>query len=386
MYELLIFKVAIMKLKNFTLVLIAVFALNSLHAQLEVNEDFDYPVDRPLVLNPIAGEANYDETTDWWTARNSRADVVSFTMAEGSLVYEGYSSGVGNSLYYDGTNGPGFHKEFPEEVSFQENETFYVSFLIQFDDVQASGTDYFFGIKMDRDPGSFNWGGRIFARNDMFTAGKFDIGINKSDSPAAEWTEAGDRLNPNETYLFVMRYDIGDVAESRAAQDEEGYEWDDVMRVYINPDLSAGEPEVASIHHEDAGLRDIRRWGATSVFGGASAIYKRSPAEGAAPTYRMDAIRVGRTWEDVVPVSSSIAGIEAQNSDFKWYVENGQIHLSGLTNAYDGFELIGLTGQTRLTGRISGSASVINSSSLGRGIYILKLSGDRPAAAKIVIP
>lgn len=380
--------------KKITLLFVAAFFLfTQMNAQIVWVEDFDYPSGTPLVSDPVAGEANYDELTQWWTARNGRADVLSLTMTDGPLMYEGYSDGEGNALAYDGTNGPGFHKAFVnadgDSIQFYENSTFYISFLVNFSDDPASGTDYFFGIKMDLNPGSFNFGSRIFAKNDMFTNGKVDIGINKSDSPGAEWysvSNDGALLEPNETHLFVIRYDIGDVAESREAQDAEDYEWDDVMRVFINPDISAGEPASAHIHHEDPGLRDIRRWGATQIFGGAEAIYKRTPAEGTAPTYVIDAIRVGHTWDDVVPfMDDTSVAFQDVSANFDFHVRNKRIHVSNPDQAFTDFRLIGLTGQTLMSGNLNGTSTEINAASLNSGIYILQLQGASNAAAVKVL-
>jgi len=380
--------------KKITLLFVAAFFLFTYgNAQIVWIEDFDYPANTPLVANPVVSEANYDDLTHWWTARNDRTEVLSLMVTDSTLVYDGYSDGVGNSLAYDGTNGPGYHKAFVnadgDTIRFLENSTLYISFLINFSDIAASGTDYFMGIKMDLGPGSFNWGGRVFAKNDMFTNGKVDIGINKSDSPGAEWysvSNDGALLEPNETHLFVIRYDIGDVAESREAQDAADYEWDDVMRVYINPDLTQGEPEAAHIHHEDPGLRDIRRWGATTIFGGGHAVYKRTPAEGTAPTYVMDAIRVGHTWEDVVPrMDDTSIAFEVINSRFDYYVRNKQIYVANLDQAFSSYRVIGLTGQTMLSGNLNSNSSQINASDLETGIYILQLYGGSDAAAVKVL-
>ena len=380
--------------KKITLLFVAAFMLFTYgNAQIVIVEDFDYPDNTPLVADPVAGQANYDELTQWWTASNNRADVLSLMITDSPLEYPNFFESVGHAVAYDGTNGPGFHKAFVnadgDTIQFLENSTFYISFLINFSDDEASGTDYFFGVKMDLGPGSFNWGSRFFAKNDMFTDGKIDIGINKSDSPGAEWyseSNDGALLEPNETYLFVLRYDIGDVAESREEQDGDDYEWDDVMRVYINPDLTQGEPEVAHIHHEDPGLRDIRRWGATQIFGGGHAIYKRTPAEGTAPTYIMDAIRVGHTWEDVVPMDDTSVDFANIDSRFDYYVNNKHIYISNTDQAFSSFRVIGLTGQTMLSGNLNSNSSQINASALETGIYILQLyGGSNAAAVKVLI-
>lgn len=377
-----------------TLIVFALFIFNYANAQIVLVEDFDYPASTPLVADPVAGEANYDELTQWWTASNSRADILNLMMTDSTLVYEGYSDGVGNSLAYDGTRGPGFHKAFVnadgDTISFEENSTLYMSFLINFSDMPASGSDYFLGIKMDLGPGSFNWGGRFFAKNDLFTNGKIDLGINKSDSPGAEWysiSNDGALLDPNETHLVVLRYDIGDVAESREAQDAADYQFDDTMRVYINPVIADGEPEVAHIQHEDPGLRDIRRWGATTIFGGAHAIYKRTPEQGTAPAYVMDAIRVGITWEDVLPyVDDTSVASEFAKTDFDFYVNKKQIHVSNLDNSFTSYRIIGITGQTMQSGIVNGNSASINASSLNNGIYILQMQGtSNSAAVKLLI-
>lgn len=368
-----------MKEKIFTLLIVcALGATTALRAQVLLEDHFDYPVDRPIVLNPEAGTSNTDEETGWITMSNSRADVESLKIVEGSLSYQGYES-PGNALYYDGSFGPGFFKML-DEIAV-ENETVYISFLINFDAGLALGSDYFFAIKMEENPSSFNWGGRIYAMDNEFT-GDIILGINKLDGET-QWAPADKQLAPGETHFVVMRYDIGDVTETPEEEREQSGNFDDEMRLYLNPDLSADEPEEADLEHIDPDTRDIRRWGASQVFGGAAAIYQRTPEESAAPKYTIDAIKVGRTWEDVVPVATSSP--KKPVTDFNYYVNNKRIYLSNTGSNFNQYSVINLAGQPVLSGTIGNNTEVINAEVLRNGVYILNLTGKTRQAVKLII-
>lgn len=368
-----------MKEKIFTLMLVCVLsASTALHAQVLLEEHFDYPADRPLILNPEAGTENVDELTGWITMSNSRADVESLNIVEGSLSYQGYES-PGNALYYDGTFGPGFFKLLEDPVL--ENETVYISFLVNFEPGLALGTDYFFAIKMEASATSNNWGGRVFAM-DSETTGDIILGINKLDGET-QWASTEKHLTPGETHLVVMRYDIGDVTETPEEEREQSGNFDDVMRLYINPELSAEEPEEADLEHEDPEIRDIRRWGATQVFGGAAGVYQRTPDESIAPQYTIDAIKVGSTWQDVVPVATSISAMP--EVDFNYYVNNKRIYLSDTGRNFSQYSIINLAGQTVLSGTIGSDSETIDANMLRNGIYILNLTGQTRQAVKFII-
>ena len=368
-----------MKEKIFTLLFIAVLsAFTALHAQVLLEEHFDYPVNRPLILNPEANTENVDELTGWRTMRNSRSAVESLNVVEGSLSYRGYES-PGNALNYDGSFGPGFFKLL--DTTVVDNETVYISFLINFEPGLALGTDYFFAIKMEPSGASNNWGGRIYAM-DSESTGDIILGINKLDGEA-QWASTENHLTPGETHFIVMRYDIGRVTETPEEEREQSGNFDDVMYLYINPELSAEEPEVADLQHEDSDIRDIRRWGASQVFGGAAGVYQRTPDDRLAPKYKIDAIRAGRTWQDVVPVATSVP--VNREVDFNYFVNNKRIYLSNTGNNFNQYQVINLAGQSVLSGKIENDSEVINADALRNGIYILNLTGKSRQAVKLVV-
>ncbi len=370
-----------MKVKKFTITcLIALYATLGIQAQVLFHEDFDYPAGRPLILNPEAGVANFDELTQWTTYSNAFAAIETFTITEEPLSYEGYSEGVGNALYYNGIQGGGVFKPLSELII--QEETFYVSFLVNFQEGAASGADFMLGMKMNPGAADFNWGSRLFAMDD-FVSGDFMIGINKLSGGTTTWGTEGPFIKPEETYLFVIKYEIGEIVGESLAEERGHY--DDVMSLFVNPEIAENEPEVPTLKHVDPAQSDIRRWGNTTVFGGAHSFYLRAPAEGLVPKYIIDDIRVGRTWQDVIqPTSTSVENLPKQNVTY--FLNNQQLKFRGLETARTDYRVFSMTGQTLLTGAINNDEAGIDVSGLKKGIYIVQLGTDLPTAIKVLIP
>ncbi len=368
-----------MKNKTFTILfLVALFATVNLQAQRVFIEEFDYPAERPLILNPVAGEANFDDLTGWTTYKNDNAAIETFTMTNAPLTYEGYSDGIGNALYYNGIQGGGVFK--PLDSLFTENETFYLAFLVNFQESEADGSEFMMAVKLNPGPSDYNWGARIFAQKD-FVTGDFMIGINKLAGGNTEWATEGPFLAPDQTHLFVVKYEIGDVV-GESKEEEEG-NFDDVMTLYIDPAIGETEPETFTLQHSDPNQSDIRRWGNTAVFGGAHSLYLRAPAEGGVPQYIIDDIRVGYSWNDILPATTSVPVFDA--TELTHFVRNQRVYISGAED-YSSYSLYSITGQAVLSGSLQAADSGIDVSSLKKGIYIIRLNGSVPAAMKVFVP
>jgi len=369
-----------MKNKTFTILfLVALFATVNLQAQLVFNEEFDYAADRPLILDPEAGVANFDELTGWTTYKNDNAAIETFTMTDAPLTYEGYSDGIGNALYYNGIQGGGVYKPF--DSLFIENQTFYLAFLVNFQESEADGSEFMMAVKLNPGPTDYNWGARIFAQKDFIT-GDFMIGINKLSGGNTTWATEGPFLAADETHLFVIKYEIGAiVGESR--EEEEG-SYDDVMTLFIDPEIGETEPEAFTLQHSDPNQSDIRRWGNTTVFGGAHSLYLRAPAEGGVPKYILDDVRVGYSWTDILPANTSVP--VSSFDKIHHYVSNKNIHFANADFNNTDFRVLSITGQTMISGELVNGHDAIDASSLPTGIYIVQLNTARPAAFKVLIP
>ena len=367
-----------------TFLMCALFSIGASQAQLLFEENFDYDADRPLIMDAIASSDNFDGVTGWSTQSNSTAGDNTFNITSAPLTYNGYlGSEIGNALKYSGTAGQGIFKLFSQNV--RNDSTVYISFLINFPNELVSGGDYFLGIKMEPSATSTNWGGRIFASVDPSYAGEeVSLGINKMSGGTTTWVNSttGPFFPANTTHLMVMKYHVG-VLNGKSAAEEAG-NFDDVMSLYVNPPLTGVEPETPDMIHQDRNQNDLYRYTQSGlVFGGARGLYLRSSAAGNAPAYTIDGIRVGLSWEDVIPAPNALKNASAHN--FSYRMEHNNIVVTASDFNYNRFELMNLSGQRMLSGSLTEANGRIDVSSLHAGVYILSLQGSQRATAKIII-
>jgi hypothetical protein len=375
-----------MKQKIFTL-FATLFLLScwAAHAQLLMTENFDYPSGIALVQNPISNSDNYSGLTGWSTQSSSVSAIDCYDIASAPLTYNGYvSSGIGNALKYSGLSGQGVFKLFP--INVRNDSAVYISFLLYVpNDEMITGGDYFFGLKMEASASSTNWGGRLFAMVDpSHTGQEVMFGINKGSGGTTTWVNfgTGPFYPANQTLLIVYKYKVG-VLNGKNATDETG-KYDDQMSVYVNPSLTGGEPATPTLYNADPTQKDIYRYTSTgSVLGGARGIYLRSSAEGNAPAFIMDGIRVGLTWNDVMPAPTGIKTTTADN--FRYKVDDSKHILVFVPQSlYTSYRLVSVSGQQVLAGQLNSETS-IDASSVRPGAYILNLSGSASASAKVIL-
>jgi len=383
-----------MKIKIFThFLLLMVLSSGLLFAQegedellpVLFTEDFDYPSERPLILNPEPSNANFDELTGWSTQSNTLAADQVFAMTTVPLTYEGYSDGVGNALAYNGLRGQSVFKPF--EQGANDGQTIYMSFLIRFDQAFANGSDFLLGLKMDANAGENNWGGRLYAQDDLVT-GDFILGINKMSGGSTTWVnDEAKFVKPDETVLLVIKYYVG-VLNGESAEEEAG-NYDDEMWLFINPTIGDEEPAEADLYHADPDQRDIWRISsAGNAFGGARSMYLRSAAEGSVPSYAIDDIRVTRAWADLFDADEepvSAGEILQQPDELNLFVANKQIHITDGNSRFQNYRVVNITGQVMLNGSLNDSNTAIDASGLKSGVYILIAEGDAIVSRKIFI-
>ena len=372
-----------MKSKIFTLIaLCALLSIGSLKAQLYMEENFDYPVDS-LIKKPVVSTQNLQATNGWSTQTSSNALNNAWNISTPGLTYSGYYAGAAsNALSYVGNPTlvtPSVYKSWKHSI--YQDSTFYISFLINFDRNTAPilGTDFFFGIKN----GLFsetNWGALIYATfdNQTMPAGQeINIGIKKSSTGLGVYNQSN--IAANTTHLFVMKYKLGKLGASAAAD----VPYDDQMALFINPPTTGGEPSTPTLTNNDTGSKDLYRWGSTKPFGGAMQVILKSPSvANTTPLYSIDAIRVGLTWADVMTLKTGLSSTTA--NDYRYTIDNKMI--SVYTSNYSGYEIVSLSGQKMLAGSLKSQNEKIDASSLSTGIYILNLHGNKNASAKVLIP
>ena len=256
-----------------TFIVFLLFATN-LNAQLVLVEQFDYPVGDSLVSH---GWINHSGTGFF------------IFIVPGSLTYPGYPS-AGNSI--DITMGGGSREDVHKELLVPINTgAAYAAFLVQVDSASTDDT-YFFHF--DDIFGSFNYRGRVFVRDDG--AGNLQFGLSKASTSTISWSTA---LNYGQTYLLVLKYEIvTDVTGS-----------DDIVKLYINPDVLLPEPGVPDLESTDT---------ATDTQIG-TVLIRQGFVTGES-FLTLDEFRVGDSWFDVVPVElvSFNALVDDNNVTLKW--------------------------------------------------------------------
>ena len=219
-------------------------------------ENFDYPVGDSL-------------TQHGWISHSGTG--FPFFVVSGNLSYTGYpSSGIGNSTVVD--CGSGSRQDVHIEFTSIGSGAVYASFLVNLDSASTTG-EYFFHFSQN--PWSNLFRTRVFARNDG--SGNVQFGLSKASTSTVEWTTT--TYSFGTTYLLVAKYEyIVDPTGS-----------DDVVKLYINPDVSGPEPGTPDLINSDTN---------TDIEVGSIALRQGSNQL----TLTVDGIRVATDWTLVVPV------------------------------------------------------------------------------------
>ncbi len=228
-------------------------------------EDFNYPVGDSL-------------TQHGWISHSGTG--FPLFVVNGSLSYTGYpSSGIGNSTIID--CGSGSRQDVHVEFTSVSSGAVYASFLVKLDSASTSG-EYFFHFSQN--PWSNLFRTRVFARNDG--SGNVQFGLSKASTSTIDWTTT--TYSFGTTYLLVAKYEyVGDPTGS-----------DDVVKLYINPDVSGPEPVTPDLINSDTN---------TDIEVGSIALRQGSNQL----TLTIDGIRVATDWELVVPVELASFTAEA---------------------------------------------------------------------------
>ena len=380
-------KLSIMKTKIITLIAFCAFlSLGSIQAQLIWQENFTQNVG-PLIPSPLVSSDNSAinnplNLSGWKTQSNTSGATDCFDVVSPGLIYNGYScSGIGNALKFNPVSGQSIYKQWSKTI--KNDSSVYVSFMINFPNAPATGGDFFFGLRMDSTATNTNWGSCIYASVDTtFKGQEVSLSIKKSSSGTA--VPSSIYFPSNTTLFVVLNYHIGKL--NGISQVAETGLYDDKMSVYINPSPTDVEPVTPTIYCADAAQKDLYRWGATTIIGGAKAVYLRSSTAtpGNTPAYTIDGIRVGYTWADVMSASDGLKKTTADN--FRYVIDrNKQLTINASPSNYSVYSLVSVSGQQLFKGSISSEVNKINVSTLKSGIYILNLNGKQHATAKIVI-
>lgn len=208
-------------------------------------------------------------TANGWTA-HSGTGTNAMSVGAG-LTYTGIASDGNAALI--GTSGEDVNKAMSQSVN---SGVVYTSFLINVSAAQDAG-DYFFHLG-PKDLGT-TFRGKVFIKKN---GAGFSVGVTKSSNTANYTTAIYDF---NKTYSVVLKYTFKTASTT-----------DDEVVLFVNPTIET-EPSTASatsptgeLDSENIGTVALRQGNASN-----------------APTLRLDEIRVGLTWADVMQAANGVS-------------------------------------------------------------------------------
>lgn len=204
-------------MKTLWVVISIIFTCSTYSQTLILEENFNY------------GAGDLTTVTPKWT--ESPGGSVAIEIVSGNLTYTDYpSSGIGNKIVLDGgaSGRSGVHRLFTTQS--EDGTTVYCSFLLNVNttddmDISTSDGDYFFNFQYSSASSATR--GNIYVRQGVGSS-KFSIGLVKSGSSSLTWYST--ELDVGTTYLIVVAYSFFSGSD------------DDVVKLWINPDLSGSEP------------------------------------------------------------------------------------------------------------------------------------------------
>lgn len=276
----------------------------------------------------------------------------------GLLTYPGYAgSGVGNVAKIDSIVGDvtATQRISTKKIKLGENdltnvvgEKIYAAFLVNVSINSKKGAvrDFF---TFEGSETSSMTRGRVFAK--IYANGDVTFGITKNNTSVTE----SSILYTDATYLLVMVYEGVEGASN------------DILTLYINPDLTKGEAEqtnklvAADVQTDYSGTAklgiNIRQRGIGAQIGG---------------------IRVGKSW-DAVTKGTSTNVLSNPDSDRKMY----SFQKSIITNETGWVKVYNLAGAEVLSSVTDGRLET----SLNKGLYLVHFTSQRGlvSSAKLVI-
>ena len=238
-------------------------------AQLLLNEDFNY-----LNGSPLIGQGGWVITGA--TVTNP------LTVTSPTLSYPSYvASGVGNSVLMVNTG-----QDASVSFTSQTTGAVYASALVNVVTAETTG-DYF--MHVNPSVGSTFFPGRVFIQKDPSST-NFAFGIRFASAGTIAYTPFA--YTPGTTYLIVLKYAFVAGATN------------DVVSLFVNPTIGAAEPAPTVSHTTPSGA-DATNIDRVNLRQGGGA--------GVAPSVRVDGIRVGQTWFDVLPAAPQYRSVASGN-------------------------------------------------------------------------
>ena len=254
-----------MKKFTFLFAFLFLFLSSQINYSQIFTENFDYPAGDSL-------------SQHGWIAHSGSG--FPFLVWNGNLSYPGYpESGIGNLTVIN--CGSGSRQDVHVEFAPVDTLGIYTSFLVEIDSLASTTGEYFFHYS--ENPWSNLFRTRVFARDDG--SGNLQFGLSKASTSTVSWTTT--TYSFQTTYLLVAKYEfIGDLSGS-----------DDVVKLYINPDISNLEPVTPDLINSDTN---------TDIAIGSIALRQGSNNL----SLRIDGIKVITNWDQIVPVELTFLQVQ----------------------------------------------------------------------------
>ena len=259
--------------KTITFLLLLLFS--NIYPQLLV-EEFNYTVGEKLSDNG-------------WVAYSGETGTPIYIVS-GNLEYPDYvSSNIGNSIEIIGQVSTS--EDVKKTFTAQTSGSVYFSFLVNFNSVtNAIDGEYFVGI-VNSTSGTMK--GRLFIKRDT---SNFAFGISKAGTNLSEIEYTSFSYSTNTTYLLVLKYTINSGSPN------------DVIELFINPDLSSSEPSADLVTSDNA--TDLSEVGGIALRQGNSSF-----------EVILDGLRIATSWGQAplpVELTSFTATANESTVELQW--------------------------------------------------------------------
>lgn len=262
--------------KIFTL-LCAAMMVAGVEAKLIFHESFDREVGTLSVGDYRDIAAN---TTDWWYTTSNTTYI---QVVQNNLIYAGYqSTAAGKAIELTGSNCNRDVRAFNPITGGSA----YFSVLINVGSVkQSTAKDYIFCLLDNGQYMSNSCFGQVKVTSNADKT-KFKLGISKSGESYYRW--AGEELDPNKTYLIVVRYDF-----------IEG-DYNDVASLWINPTKNSESKPTLVCVGDSLNAQGTSNLGSTSRADATSLnmMYIR-PNTSQPLNMIVDEVKVATSWSDL---------------------------------------------------------------------------------------
>jgi len=313
-------------MKKITLLMSFIVCVVFAQAQLLVNENFTYTAGTGLI-----GQSG------WIILGTSVVNPLA-TAAPGTpaITYTGYpGSGVGNEVPV-ANNG----QDIADQFTPQTSGTVYFSVLVNISAAQASG-DYF--ISLGEPNSSSFYFGRVFVKLD---GTNIAFGILNSSGTGSATTWSASTYSLNTTYLIVVKVSTTTGASGLA----------------INPSLTT-EPTTDWILNATSA--------SVPTSAGIGEVIIRQGSSSAAPTLRLDGIRVATSYSTLFSTSTGISSPKAEALSISFAGKTLTVKDVAAGSIVDIYSSIGA--KVHSAQLVNGSVQLDN---LSKGLYIVRVGNQ----------